>query len=109
MIAISDIVEIYGISYKNFKNLIDRWSNHENIDHLLFLSKNNDKYLTIDNEAGECFVEEFDNKDKAICWLVRKDYDVNEINKLQDIEIRKLLSKEKYKVISKSKAVSYGI
>ena len=106
---ITDNIEIYEISYKKFRSLVDKWSKHENIDHLLFLSKSKNKYLVLDNEAGECFVEEFDNKDKALCWLIRKDYGANEIVGLQDVEIRKLLSDENYKIISSGKEVFYGI
>ena len=106
---IIDNIEIYEISYKKLGNLIDKWSKHENIDHLLFLSKSKNKYFALDNEAGECFVEEFDNKDKALCWLVRKDYGADEVDKLQDIEIRKLLSNENYKIVSSKKEVLYGI
>lgn len=109
MIKITDNIKIYEISYKKFKSLIDKWSNHENIDRLLFLSKNKNQYLVIDNEADECFVEEFDSKDKALCWLVRKEYDSDEIKKLQDDEIRKLISEEKYKIILDYKEVSYGL
>lgn len=100
-------VTIYEISYKKFKDLIDKWNGKCNIDRTLFLTKDNNKYLTIDNEAGECFTEEFDNKEKAICWLVRKDYSANEIQKLNLEIINKLLSEEKYKIISSE--VEYGL
>lgn len=107
--TITDDIKIYEISYKKFKNLIDKWSNHGKVDRLLFLSKNNNKYLALDNEANECFIEEFNSKDKALCWLVRKEYDSAEIENLQDVEVRKLLSEEKYKIILNYKEVSYGL
>jgi len=102
-------VNIYEISYKKFKNLVDKWSNHEKIGRLLFLSKNKNKYFALDNEADECFVEEFNSRDKALCWLVRKEYDSSEIENLQDIEVRNLLSEEQYKIVLNYKEVSYGL
>ena len=104
---IENLIEIYEISYTKFKKLIDKWSNKQNIDHSLFLSKNNKQYFTIDNEAGECFVEEFENKYQALCWLIRKDYGPDEIINLDITEIKKLISKENYKVISEINEMSY--
>ena len=104
-----DYVEIYEIPYKNFSNLIDKWSKHEYIDHFLFYTKYKNKYLTIDNESGQCYTEEFDSKDKALCWLIRNDYSAEEISKLQDIEARHLITKSKYKVFSNKLEVQHGI
>ena len=98
MIIINEI-KIYYISNKKFLNLINLWKNHKYIDRKLFMTEKDNQYICLDNESGLCFIEKFDTKNQAICWLIRTDYAAFEIEKLKNIEIKKLLKKHNYKII----------
>jgi len=109
MIFINDI-EIYEVSNNEFAKLIEQWSENRDIPHKLFFTKKNkDLYIGLDNEHGSCYVEEFDSKDRVICWLVRSDYSASEINRLIDIRVRKLFERKHYKIIKSEGDKSYGL
>ena len=100
-IIIIDVIDIYEISYDEMIKLIDKWSTDKKVDHFLFFTKKDDSYICVDNEAGAFIIDTLNSRDKAICWLLRNDYSSNEINRLQEIEVRKLLRKQKYEVINR--------
>lgn len=101
---IIDIIEVHEISYDEMIKLIDKWSTDKKVDHFLYFTKKDDSYICVDNEVGAFIIDTFDSKDKAICWLLRNDYSGEEINKLQDIEVRKLLKTQKYEVINNKRS-----
>lgn len=98
---------IYKISYNNYNNVLIGCSLGKEVEHLLFLSRFGNDYLAVDNEQGNCVCEDFSSLEKALCWLVRKDYSANEIRNLRLIEVRHLLNDSRYKVIEKD--VIYGV
>lgn len=100
MIIIKEKIKIYKISYETFNDLYKKWTNHEQVDKLLYLTKKDNVCLAIDNEANEFFVEQFSAENKALCWLIRKDYDASEINSLVSWEIKELIKKIEYEVIN---------
>lgn len=109
MIFINEI-EIYELSNNDFAKLIEKWTKDRNIPHRLYFTKrSNDLYIGLDNEHGSCYVEEFDSKDRVICWLVRCDYSASEINRLIDIKVRKLFEKKHYKIITMENNKNYGL
>ena len=109
MIIINDI-EIYEVSNIEFSNLINKWMKNRDIPKkMYFTKKNNDLYIGLDNEHGSCYVEEFDTRDRVICWLVRNDYSASEINRLIDIRVRKLIDRKHYKIIKEEIEVLNGI
>lgn len=52
----------------------------------------------MDNSIDNCMIRKLSTKDRAICWLLRCDYDVEELEKMQAIEVRHLLAKENYAI-----------
>lgn len=92
-------INIYNISYKKFNELIEEWSNCGDVSYSLFLTKKNNKYLALDNEGADCYVEEFNTLDKALYWLVNKDLMAEDVMNLQDIEVRQNLRRFNYKII----------
>lgn len=101
-------LKLYQISPELYEKLFNKWSNHEYVDHLLYFFKSDDKYISIDNEAGEFFVEEFDSMEKAICWLIRTDYSSIEINNMSKEDILNLYENNNYKIIY-NKEIEYGV
>ena len=99
MIIINEVILIYNISNKKSDILLSEWLLHKHVPQRLFLAKKNNKYSAIDNESNEFYIEEFDSKNKALFWLVRKDYSALEIGNMKDFQIKRLLDKENYKVI----------
>lgn len=91
---------IYEISYNEFIALREKWLKHQYIDHSLFICRRYGKYLCLDNSIDNCIIKELSTRDRAICWLLRCDYDVLELEKMQEIEVRHLLSKENYIIYS---------
>ena len=100
-------LSIFEISYKDYNDLLIKSAKDIEDEHFLFLSKFQGTFLAIDNEVGSFQCEEFPSKEKALCWLLRKDYSAEEIMKLQNIEARHLIKKARYKIIPKG--VLYGI
>lgn len=100
-------IKIYKISHKKLNELLIKCSKYEKMEHFLFISRYADTYIAVDNEFGMCFMEEFLNLKKALCWLVRKDYSKDEINRLMDNEVNELISKEPIVLIPYE--VSYGL
>ncbi|MBR3229661.1 MAG: hypothetical protein IKF91_02400 [Bacilli bacterium] len=98
---------IFEISYNDYNDLLIKSAKDIDVEHFLFLSKYQNTYLAIDNEVGAFQCEEFPSKEKALCWLLRKDYSAEEIMKLQAIEARHLIQKVRYKIIPKG--ALYGI
>ena len=91
---------IYEISYKEFVALREKWSRHQYIDHSLFICKIYGSYLCMDNSIDNCLIKELSTRDRAICWLLRCDYNAEELENMQDIEVRHLLAKEDYVIYS---------
>ncbi len=67
---------IKEIDQKQLKEMLDIYS-HKGIfkkEHIgLFICKEDEKYLGIDNISKELFIEEFDTKEKCINYLNYKD------------------------------------
>ena len=100
-------IKIYNISQKKLNELLIKCSKYEETEHFLFLSKYGKTYIALDNEYGMCLMEDFSDLVKALCWLVRKDYSAEEINKLMEDEVCNLISNEKYVLIPYK--VYYGL
>ena len=102
--------EIYEVSKEDFCLLIDKWNEDKNIPRKLYFTKiNGEFYLGLDNEYGSCYLQEFDSKHRVLCWLIRNDYSASEINRLVDLDVRRLLSKQKYTIIQSSIEDIYGL
>lgn len=101
-------LKLYQISSDLYNKLFKKWSNHEYVDHLLYFFKSGSKYISIDNEAGEFFTEEFDSKEKAICWLIRNDYSSIEINSMSNKDVLNLYKNNNFKIIN-NEEVEYGL
>lgn len=92
-------VVIYEVSNDSFSELINQWTKNRKIPNRLYFTKlNDDLYIGLDNEYGSCYVEEFDSKDRVLCWLIRSDYSASEINKLIDIKVKKLFQNSHYSI-----------
>lgn len=64
--------KINYVEEKVLKEYIDNWNNHKELpiyDDLIY-TKEEDKYIAVDNTSGDCWVEKFDSKEKAIKWLL---------------------------------------
>lgn len=46
------------------------------------------KWVAFDNNSGDCWVEEFNNEEMAICWLEDL-YEISEINNFEVVKIEK--------------------
>lgn len=94
-----DTIIIYDIPLHAVRYLYKEWDRERPVAHSLFLSKNkNDVFIAIDNEADGFLIEEFDTREKAICWLLRKDYSRDEIMDLEDFIIKDLVRKNNFKI-----------
>lgn len=98
-----NLMKIYKISYEIFGELYSKWAQGLTIPNSLFICPKNNKYLAIDNEYNNFFIEEFNTKKQAICWLIRNDFSKKEIAELKTVKIDKLLSKIDYKIVDYQK------
>ena len=68
---------IYEIDY----SLYDKIKMYPTYDSFIFSSDNDKSVLTVDNTAGEWFVEEFSNKTKALIYLMNDNYLPDDVEK----------------------------
>lgn len=101
-------LNIYEITRKQLDEILIKCSKGEPIDHFLFLAKINNTYVALDNEYGECHMEEFYKKNKAICWLIRTDYSKEELKNLRTSKVDELISNQKYNLVSNCGDI-YGV
>lgn len=94
-----DEINIYEISYSKLKDMIIARKNNKEVERLLFLAKHKSgSYFALDNENNCFFLEEFDSRRQAICWLVRCDINAENILFIKDEDIKVLLKDHKYKI-----------
>ena len=98
MIVIEEF-NIYEITFDKLMELIKNNDNNEDVENLLYVAKYKEHYIALDNVTNCFTLEEFDTKRKAICWLLRCDYDADKINSMEDDMVRNLINKQKYRLI----------
>ena len=103
----SDDIVIYNIPYSEFTDILIKQSKGLKVDNALFMSRYQTRYFSIDNEKGQFLCEDFSSKDKALCWLLRKDYSADEIKKMPNINARKLIKDINHQIIGEEK--EYGL
>lgn len=97
--SIIEEINIYEITFDKLMELIKNNDNKEYVENLLYVTKYKDYYIALDNVTN-CFnLEEFDTKRKAICWLLRCDYDADNINSMENDMVNMLIKKQKYHLI----------
>lgn len=68
-------------------DFVESWSNnHNSVAKGLFIIKEDDKLVAIDNTDGECWVEDFDSLDKAVTYLTNSSFSPEEIRELNDAD-----------------------
>ena len=92
-------INIYEITYDKLMELKKNTDNNLYVESLLYVTKHDDYYIALDNVTNCFSIEEFDTKKRAICWLLRCDYDAVNINRMEDDMVNDLIKNQKYHLI----------